>query len=146
MLSDKISSSVFSLDLSSPFIFLFPKDNCVSVQFLVWCDLWLYTCRRRIKWRACMCSLFIANTNEKWAHPFPLGFTLVPYFLSPHTVQLPLHVCQRGIWKELRSPLDHKKGKCLPCRAALIWRRRCAWGPQWVSRRNCWWTECTKCC
>lgn len=30
-----------------------------------------------------MCSLFIANTNEKWAHPLHLGFSLLANFLSP---------------------------------------------------------------
>lgn len=48
----------------SPF-FLSAKDVHVSVQSLAWSDLWLCGYRKRIKWIACMCSLFIAKANEK---------------------------------------------------------------------------------
>ena len=101
--------------------------------------MWIHS-RKRIKWIVCMCSLFIANTNEKWAHPFPLSF------LPPCSVSLALHNCllvflQRSIWKELQPPPDHKKGKCLPLRTG---RRRCQQGPWWVSIRHCSWTESNK--
>lgn len=81
-------SSWFPVTLSPPF----PpsaKDVHVSVQTLAWPDLWLCGYRKKIKWIACMCSLFIANTNEKWAHPLPLGFSLLAHFLSPFTSASP---------------------------------------------------------
>lgn len=41
------------------------KDARASAQTLDLSDLWPRGYRRRIKWIACMCSLFIADSNEK---------------------------------------------------------------------------------
>lgn len=41
------------------------KDVRVTVQTLDLSDLWPCGYRKRIKWMACMCSLFIADSNEK---------------------------------------------------------------------------------
>lgn len=57
----------------------------VSEQTLARTDLWLRGHSGRIKHIACMCFLFTANTNEKWAHPLSLGFALLFHFLSPCT-------------------------------------------------------------
>lgn len=41
------------------------KDARASAQTLDLSDLWPRGYRKRIKWIACMCSLFIADSNEK---------------------------------------------------------------------------------
>lgn len=118
------------------------KDVHVSVQTLARSDLWLCGYRKRIKWIACMCSLFIANTNEKWAHPLPLGFSLFAHFLSPYTTASPFLTV-----KHLeRVTVATRKASVCPLGPCWFWRRRCERGPQWVSIRCCSWTESTKYC
>lgn len=83
-------SSWFPVTLT-PSISPSAKDVHVSVQTLAWSDLWQCGYKKRIKWIVCMCSLLIANTNEKWAHPLPLGFSLLAHFSSPYTTASPFH-------------------------------------------------------
>lgn len=92
------------------------KDVHVTVQTLALSDLWLCGYRKRIKWIACMCSLFIANTNEKWAHPLSLGFSLLAHFLSPDTTASPflkvkhlerVTVTTQPQEKRVSAPKDH---------------------------------------
>lgn len=81
-----------------------------------WSDLWLCGYRKRIKQIACMCSLFIANTNEKWAHPLPLGFCLLAHFLSRPITTSPfltvkhlerVMVTTEPQERQVSAPLDH---------------------------------------
>lgn len=135
------------LDFQSPSLPPFPpsaKDVHVSVQTLARSDLWLCGYRKRIKRIACMCSLFIANTNEKWAHPLPLGFSLLSHFLSPYTTTSPFLTVKH--LERVTVTTQPQESKCLPLRTMLIWRRRCQRGPQWVSITYCSLTESTKYC
>lgn len=85
------------------------KDVHGAVPTSAWPDLCLCGYREQIKWIVCMCSIFIANTNEKWAHPLPFGYSPFACFLRLDTTKFLF--LNLSIWKELDSPLNHKKGK-----------------------------------
>lgn len=57
------------------------KDVHGTMPTSAWPDLCLCGYREQIKWIVCMCSIFIANTNEKWAHPLPFGYSPFACFL-----------------------------------------------------------------
>lgn len=87
------------------------------------------------------CVFYLQPTQMK--SELILSLLVSPSFSTfSRPAQPPLCFLPRSIWKELRSPLSHKKVKCLPHRTMLIWRRRCERGPQWVSVRYC---SCLNC-
>lgn len=65
------------------------KDVRGAAPTWAWSDLCPCGSRKRIKWIVCMCSVFIANTNEKRAHPLPFAYSPFARFLSPDTTDSP---------------------------------------------------------
>lgn len=88
--------------------------------------------RERTKWIVCMCSIFIAHASEKWAHPFPFGYSPFSRFLSPDTTNSPfLKVEHLGRVILTAQPQERQGwGACRP-----RWHRER--GPRWVSLWYC---------
>lgn len=108
------------------------KDVSGAVSTLAWSDLCPCGYRERIKWTACMCSIFIANTNEKWAHPLHFGYSPFAHFLSPDTADSPFLKVEH---------LDRIRLTAQP-QERQVW---CSWGPRWHRERGPRWVSIWYC-